>query len=274
MPALKTWCKCLPSYERMDATWEPLASVQQLEAKIHDPFAGQDPSAEKFVSVFWPFEDFLEYVSSQPDLMDPAGVEFHEPAYRYLLIVRGDELPCGARPWCQLTVSFANHGERALSIHDTWTLDLALCSEHSVEALRGLMAHNLVRIQHVLDNGYIVLCGYRVDCGCIVRGDSPWLCHVFGVSLWWGLGSLYTYALWNPASNQWEHTTTVRSWKGHKKVLKIVQRSRPKATVSDDYGCIRLPLLKGHFAMFNFCGQANHDLRAPLRQEGGTSCAC
>ena len=106
------------------------------------------------------------------------------------------------------------------------------------------MAHNLERIQHVLDNGYIVLCGHRVDCGCIVEGDSPWLCHVFGLSVWWGVGSLYTYAMWNAASNQWEHTTTVRSWKGHKKFLKPFQRSRPKATVSDVYGCIRLPLLK------------------------------
>ena len=106
------------------------------------------------------------------------------------------------------------------------------------------MAHNLERIQHVLDNVYIVLCGYRVDCGCIAGGDSPWLRHVFGLSVWWGVGSLYTYAMWNAASNQWEHTTTVRSWKGDKKFLKISQRSRLKATVSDVYGCIRLPLLK------------------------------
>ena len=147
------------------------ASVQQLEAKIHDPLAGQDPAVETFVSVFWPFEDFLEYFSSEPDLMDPVGIEFHEPDYRHALIVRGDEFPCGARPWCQLTVSFANHGERAPSINYTWTLDLSLCSEHNVEALRNSMAHNLGCIQHVLDNGYIVLCGYRVDCGCIVGGD-------------------------------------------------------------------------------------------------------
>ena len=138
VPALKTWCKCFPSYERVDATWECLASVQQLEDKIHDPSAGEDPAAEKFVSVFWPFEDFLEYFSSQPDLMDPVGMEFHEPDYRYVLIVRGDEFPCGARPWCQLTVSFANHGECARSINYNWTLDLALCSEHNVEALRDL----------------------------------------------------------------------------------------------------------------------------------------
>ena len=243
---VQMWCKCFPSYERMDATWERLASVQQLEAKSPDPSAGQDPAAEKVVSVFWPFEDLLEYFSSEPDLMDPVGMEFHEPDYRYVLIVRGDEFPRGARPWCQLTVSFANHGERARSINYTWTLDLSLCSEHNVEALRDLMAHNLERIQHVLDNGYIVLCGYRVDCGCIVWGDSPWFRHVFGLSVWWGVGSLYTYAMWNAASNQWNHTTTVRSRKGHKKFLKIFEQSRPKATVSDVYGCIRLPLLKVH----------------------------
>ena len=159
--------------KRWALPWERLASVQQLEAKIHDPSAGQDPAAERFVSVFWPFEDFLEYFSSQPDLMDPVGMEFHEPDYRYVLIVRGDEFPCSARPWCQLTVSFANHGERARSIDYTSTLDLSLCSEHDVEALRDLMAHNLERIQHVLDTGYLVLCGYRVDCGCTVGGDSP-----------------------------------------------------------------------------------------------------
>ena len=251
MPALKTWCKCFPSYERMDATWERLASVQQLEAKIHDPSAGEDTAAERFVSVFRPFEDFLEYFSSQRHIMDPVGMEFHEPDYRYVLIVRGDEFPCGARPWCQLTVSFANHGERARSINYTCTLDLALCSEHNVDALRDLMAHHLECIQHVLDTGYIVLCGYRVDCGCIVGGDSPRLRHVFGLSVWWGVGSLYTYAMWNAASNQWEHTTTVRSWKGHGKFLKIFHRSRPKATVSDVYGCIRLPLLMVHDGYFS-----------------------
>ena len=130
--------------------------------------------------MFWPFEDFLEYFSSRPDLMDPVGMDFGGPDYRYVLIVRGDEFPCGARPWCQLTVSFANHGERARSINYTWTLDLSLCSEHNVEALRNLMAHNLERIKHVLDNGYIVLCGYRVDCGCIVGGAGPvfFICHV------------------------------------------------------------------------------------------------
>ena len=90
VPALKTWCKCFPSYERMDATWERLASVQQLEAKIHDPSAGQDPAAERFVSVSWPLKDFLEYFSSQPDVIDPVGMEFHEPDYRYVLIVRGN----------------------------------------------------------------------------------------------------------------------------------------------------------------------------------------
>ena len=244
LPALKTWCKCFPSYERMDATRERLASVQQLEAKIHDPLAGKDPAAETFVSLFWPFEDFLEYFSSQPDLMDPAGMEFHEPDYRYVLIVRGDGFPCGDRPWCQLTVLFANNGERARSINYTRTLDLALCSEHNVEALWDLLAHNLERIQHVLDNGYTVLCGYRVDCGCIVGGDAPWLRHVFGLSGWCRVGSLYTYAMWNAASNQWEHTTKVRSWRGDRKFLKMFQRSRQKATVSDDYGCIRLHLLK------------------------------
>ena len=112
------------------------------------------------------------------------------------------------------------------------------------------MAHNVECIQHVLDNGYIVLCGYMVDCGCIVGGDSPWLRHVFGLSVCWGPGSLYTYAMWNAASNQWEHTTTVRSLKGYRKFLKVFHRSRPKATVSDFYGCIRLPLLKVHVRYF------------------------
>ena len=141
-------------------------------------------------------------------------------------------------------MSFANQGERAPSINYTWTLDLSLCSEHNVEALRDLMAHDLERIEHVLDNGYIVLCGNRVDCGCIVGGDSAWLRHVFGLSVWWGVGSPYTYAMWNAASNQWEHTTTVRSWMGHRIFLKTFRRSRPKATVSDVYRCILLPLLK------------------------------
>ena len=58
------------------------------------------------------------------------------------------------------------------------------------------------------------------------------------------MGSSYTCAMWNAASNQWEHTTTVGYWKGHKKCLKLFQLSPPKAAVSDVYGCMRLPLLK------------------------------
>ena len=65
------------------------------------------------------------------------------------------------------------------------------------------------------------------------------------------MGSLYTYAMWNAASNQWDYTTTVRSWKGHRKFLKVFHRSRPKATVSDVYGCIRLPLLIVHDPYFS-----------------------
>ena len=52
----------------------------------------------KGVSVFRPFEDILEYFSSKPELMDPVGMEFHEPDYCYVLIVQGDEFPCVARP--------------------------------------------------------------------------------------------------------------------------------------------------------------------------------
>ena len=264
--------------------WERLASVQQLEAKIHDPLARQDPAAERFVSEFWPVEDFWEYFSSQPDLMDPVVMEFHAPDYRYVLIVRGDEFPCGARPWCQLSVLFANHRERARSIKYTWTLDLSLCSEHNVEALRDLMAHILECIQHVLDNGYIVLSGYRVDCGGILGGFSPWLRHVFGLTVWWGVGSPYTYAMWNAACNQWEHTTTVRSWKGHKKFFENVWADSAESyrvrclwvhPPSSSEGA--RPVFFNchvHFALFNFCGQGNHDLRAPLRQEGGTGRAC
>ena len=113
------------------------------------------------------------------------------------------------------------------------------------------MAHNLECIQNVPDNGYIVLYGLRVDCGCIVGGASPWLSHVFGLSVWWGKGSDYTYAMWNAASNQWEHTTMVRSGTRHRKFLKIFHRSRLKATVSNAYGCIGLPLLKVHDRYFS-----------------------
>ena len=65
------------------------------------------------------------------------------------------------------------------------------------------------------------------------------------------MGSLYTDAMWNADSNQWEHTTTVGSWKGHRKFPKNFHRSRPKATVSDVYGCICLPLLKVHDRYFS-----------------------
>ena len=171
-----------------------------------------------------------------------------------------------------------------LSINYTWTLDSSLSSEHNVEALRDLMAHNLERIKHVLDNGYIVLCGYRVNCGCIVGGDSPWLRHVFGLSVWFGVGSLYTYAMLDAASNQWLHTTRVCSWKGHKIFLQHLSTESAK---SYPVRCLWVHppssfegagpvFFNCHvpFALLNFCGQGDRDLRAPLRQEGGTGRAC
>ena len=109
----------------------------------------------------------------------------HFPRFRddhpYVLIVRGDGFPCGARSWCQIACGFANHMQKAPTLLYNWTLDLALGSEHETDLVRVLFGETLKEIQQIIDRGYMVLRGFWVRTVVMIGGDTPWLRHILVV---------------------------------------------------------------------------------------------
>ena len=127
--------------------------------------------------------------------------EMHFPRFRddhpYVLIVRGDGFPCRARSWCQIACGFANHMQKARTLLYNWTLALALVSEHETDLVRVLFGETLKKIQQIIDRGYMLLRGFWVRTVVIIGGDSPWLRHILGLSTFYEIGSIYSFATWS-----------------------------------------------------------------------------
>ena len=111
----------------------------------------------------------------------------------YVLIMRGDGFPCTSRPWVQLAIPFANHGQTARTLGYNLTIDVALTSENDIHALRQTFSKMLEAIHNT---GWILIrekvCPARVMLG----GDSPWHRNVLEISAYFRIGSFYTYAVW------------------------------------------------------------------------------
>ena len=146
----------------MDKAWSRLSKRQVLKTTIKD---GR-------VRVRWDVDDWIQYIGDQRDVLE----EMHFPRFRddhpYVLIVRGDGLPCGARSWCQIACGFANHMQIARTLLYNWTLDLALVSEHETDLVRVLFGETLKKIQQIIDRGYMLLRGFWVRTVVIIGGDS------------------------------------------------------------------------------------------------------
>ena len=108
----------------------------------------------------------------------------------YVLIVRGHGFPCGFRPWVQLAIGFAKHGQKVRTLAYNWTIDVALTSEHDMDALRAIISKTLEAIGSIINTGWILIrekwCRARVMLG----GDSPWLRKVLGMSSYFRIGSI------------------------------------------------------------------------------------
>ena len=139
----------------------------------------------------------------------------------YLLIVRGDGFPCGSRPWVQLAFGLANHGQKARTLAYNWTIDVALTSEHGIDALRAIFSKTLEAIQSIINTGRILIrekwCSARV----MLAGDSAWLRKVLGISSYFRIGSIYTYPTWCEVKGKWEDRKWRRSPKRDKKLYKL-----------------------------------------------------
>ena len=135
----------------------------------------------------------------------------------YVLIVRGDGFPCGARSWCQIACGFANHMQKARTLLYNWTLDLAR------------------------DRGYMLLRGLWVRTVVIIGGDSPWLRHILGLSTFYEIGSIYSFATWSREKERWVGCEWRRSTRLEANFLKY--RKQGVSCVGAKR-CIESPLLK------------------------------
>ena len=225
------WTHCFPLYATMDKAWSTLSERQVLKTTIKDGRVG----------VRWDVDDWIQYIGDQRDVLE----EMHFPRFRddhpYVLIVRGDGFPCGARSWCQIACGFANHMQKARTLLYNWTLDLALVSEHETDLVRVLFGETLKKIQQIIDRGYMLLRGFWVRTVVIIGGDSPWLRHILGLSTFYEIGSIYSFATWSREKERWVGCEWRRITRLEAKFLKY--RKQGVSCVGAK-GCIESPLLK------------------------------
>ena len=158
----------------------------------------------------------------------------------YVLIIRGDGFPCGSRPWLQLAIGFANLGQKARTLAYIWTIDVALTTEHNINALRELFSKTLEAIQSIMNTGGILIRQKWCPARVMLRGDSPWLRKVLGISAYLGIGSIYTYAVWCNLNGRWVDRKWRRSPKSDKKIHKLYKRG---FECTNAKGCVSEPSL-------------------------------
>ena len=215
----------------MDKAWSTLSEGQVLKMTIKDGRVG----------VRWDVDDWIQYIGDQRDVLE----EMHFPRFGgdhpYVLIVRGDGFPCGARSWCQIACGFANDMQKARTLLYNWTLDVALVSEHETDLVRVLFGETLKKIQQIIDRGYMLLRGFWVRTVVIIGGDSPWLRHILCLSTFYEIGSIYSFATRSREKERWVGCEWRRSTRLEAKFLKY--RKQGVSCVGAK-GCIESPLLK------------------------------
>ena len=148
----------------------------------------------------WPLQHFFDYIFSFDSIV--SNLQYPRECQGELwIIVRGDGLPCGGESWCQMSISFANHGHLARTLSYHWTV--ALCGEKSTSVLSQVWANNLAFLQSALDSGVVPIRGASRRCRIFCGGDSPWLRRLSGVTTHWMAGSLFSYMTWCKSSATW-----------------------------------------------------------------------
>ena len=132
----------LPSYGSFATEWNLLASKQHLNVDVHT--YGLTVFSE------WPLQQFFDYIFSVESIV--SNLQYpKECAGELWIIVKGDGLPCGEESWCQLSISFANHGHLARTLLYHWTVNVALCGEKSTSVLSEVWANNIAFLQRAMD---------------------------------------------------------------------------------------------------------------------------
>ena len=140
----------LPSYASFATEWNQLASRQHLQVDVHTDG----------VTVFsqWPQQHFFDYIFSFDSIV--SNLQYPRECQGELwIIVRGDGLPCGGESWCQMSISFANHGHLARTLSYHWTFNVALCGEKSTSVLSEVWASNLAFLHSAIDSGVVPIRG-------------------------------------------------------------------------------------------------------------------
>ena len=139
------------------------------------------------VTVFsqWPLQHFFDYIFSFDSIV--SNLQYPRECQGELwIIVRGDGLPCGGESWCQMSISFANHGHLARTLSHHWTVNVALCGEKSTSVLSQVWANNLAFLQSALDSGVVPIRGASRRCRIFCGGVNERLFLYFEVPRWNG----------------------------------------------------------------------------------------
>ena len=74
----------------------------------------------------------------------------------------------------------------------------------------------------------------------MLGGDSPWLLKVLGISAYFRIGTIYTYAVWCDLKGKWVDRKWRRSPKSDKKLYKVYKKG---LECTNAKGCVSEPLL-------------------------------
>ena len=74
----------------------------------------------------------------------------------------------------------------------------------------------------------------------MLGGDSPWLRKVLGVSAYFHIGSIYTYAVWCNLKGKWADRKWQRLPKSDKRLYKLYKKG---SDCTNAKGCVSEPLL-------------------------------
>ena len=197
------------------------------------------------VTVFsqWPLQHFFDYIFSFDSIV--SNLQYPRECQGELwIIVRGDGLPCGGESWCQMSISFANHGHLARTLSYHWTVNVALCGEKSTSVLSQVWANNLAFLQSALDSGVVPIRGASRRCRIFCGGDSPWLRRLSGVATHWMAGSLFSYMTWCKSSATWLQQDVDRTTERDEQLLGLIAPGA-KCRPMDIFGVVQSRLFSG-----------------------------
>ena len=183
---------------------------------------------------------FFKYISTQDDILNTMTFPLLDGEGPYVMIIRGDGFPCGSCPCVELAIGFADHGQKARTPALNWTIDAALTSEHDIDALREIVSKTLETIQTIINTEWILIREPWSRARVMLGGDSPWLRKVLGISAYFRIGSIYTYAVWCDLKGKWVDRKWRRSPKSDKKLYKLYKKG---LDCTNAKGCVSEPLL-------------------------------